>query len=241
MSRRDLSYSLKERTTWIGSGRCEGSGLLRLAGRTVHLSYEKPWRLVVARGRNDNWWRALKRARTFFEAHIRDSCRPVMPFARQPPQKARPAVSPPQRPRPLPRAGRPGPCSPTRQPSQSGGSIRCQADSAPPLVGRLSLSGSRPCRAPRATGSIFIVNLSSLPTPVRRLLTSFDVLENSSDQMIFYPRMSAPLLFSDRAATQYRCSDTEQARDALPQVNNAPFVAKLDRPDLNSSRASRTH
>ena len=43
--------SLKEWTIRIGSN-------LRLAGRTVRLSYENPWRLVAARGRNDNWWRA---------------------------------------------------------------------------------------------------------------------------------------------------------------------------------------
>jgi hypothetical protein len=42
--------ALKEWTTRIGSN-------LRLAGRTVQLSYENPWRLVAARGRNDNWWR----------------------------------------------------------------------------------------------------------------------------------------------------------------------------------------
>ncbi len=41
--------ALKEWTTRIGSN-------LRLAGRTVHLSYENHWRLVAARGRNDNWW-----------------------------------------------------------------------------------------------------------------------------------------------------------------------------------------
>ncbi|HLC41917.1 MAG TPA: recombinase family protein, partial [Methylomirabilota bacterium] len=41
--------ALKEWTTRIGSN-------LRLAGRTVQLSYENPWRLVAARGRNENWW-----------------------------------------------------------------------------------------------------------------------------------------------------------------------------------------
>jgi len=41
--------ALKEWTIRIGSN-------LRLAGRTVHLSYENPWRLVAARGRNDDWW-----------------------------------------------------------------------------------------------------------------------------------------------------------------------------------------
>ena len=41
--------ALKEWITRIGSN-------LRLAGRTVHLSYENPRRLVAARGRNANWW-----------------------------------------------------------------------------------------------------------------------------------------------------------------------------------------
>ncbi len=41
--------SLKEWTTRIGSN-------LRLAGRTLHLSYEDPWRLVAARGRSATWW-----------------------------------------------------------------------------------------------------------------------------------------------------------------------------------------
>lgn len=41
--------SLKVWTTRIGSN-------LRLAGRTVQLTYENPWRLVATRGRNDNWW-----------------------------------------------------------------------------------------------------------------------------------------------------------------------------------------
>ncbi len=41
--------SLKELTIRIGSN-------LRLAGRTVRLDYENPWRLVAARGRTDNWW-----------------------------------------------------------------------------------------------------------------------------------------------------------------------------------------
>ena len=43
--------SLKEWTIRIGSN-------LRLAGRTVRLEYENPWRLVAVRGRNENWWRA---------------------------------------------------------------------------------------------------------------------------------------------------------------------------------------
>ncbi len=43
--------SLKEWTIRIGSN-------LRLAGRTVRLTYENPWRLVAARGKHDDWWRA---------------------------------------------------------------------------------------------------------------------------------------------------------------------------------------
>ncbi|MFQ5847989.1 MAG: hypothetical protein ACE5IQ_10035 [Candidatus Methylomirabilales bacterium] len=41
--------SLKEWTSRIGSNH-------RLAGRTVRLAYENPWRLVAARGKNDTWW-----------------------------------------------------------------------------------------------------------------------------------------------------------------------------------------
>ncbi len=41
--------ALKEWTTRIGSN-------LRLASRTVHLSYENPWRLAAARGRSATWW-----------------------------------------------------------------------------------------------------------------------------------------------------------------------------------------
>jgi len=42
--------SLKEWTNRVGSNR-------RLAGRTVRLAYENPWRLVAARGKYDTWWR----------------------------------------------------------------------------------------------------------------------------------------------------------------------------------------
>ncbi len=41
--------SLKEWTNRIGSNP-------RLAGRTVRLAYENPWRLLAARGKNDTWW-----------------------------------------------------------------------------------------------------------------------------------------------------------------------------------------
>jgi len=63
-----------------------------------------------------------------------------------------------------------GPCSPTPQPSQSGGCIPMNRDSAPPLVGRLSLSDGRPCCAPRATGSIPISPRSRPPCAAAKFL-----------------------------------------------------------------------